>query len=192
MMDLLVSPLILTLTSERLIFMCLRRLPLNMFASLCPLNWFCWTSVLDQWQKSSCSLIDPILGTSERLSFEATHTRVVGGKNSRSAPPLRGSAEASGNGADSPPPCPSFSAATPYWAQGRRACEQEAGAPPQRFGNSGLRVKLGLFMATHKHDPSASTVGIATSDREVGTIQNQQSQPLCFISHESRGLKHHS
>lgn len=28
-------------------------------ASLCPLNWFCWTSVTGPLQKTSCSLIDP-------------------------------------------------------------------------------------------------------------------------------------
>lgn len=44
-----------------LIFMGLLPLRLNVFAmaSLWPLNWFCWTSVLGPWQKTSCGLIDP-------------------------------------------------------------------------------------------------------------------------------------
>lgn len=70
------------------------------------------------------------------------------------------------HGGDLLPSCPSCSAGTPR-AQGRRACEKETNALPQRVDESGLQVKLGLFIATgdcqawsriSRHSPSWNQV----------------------------------
>lgn len=80
-MGLLVAPFILTLTSETPEF--------YGFSSLCPLNWFCWTSVRDRLQKMSWSSID----LDPRTLWKADlwgQTRC----NGRGKYPLRGSDEA--------------------------------------------------------------------------------------------------
>lgn len=119
---------------------------------LCPLNWFCWTSVLSPLQKTSCRLMDPDPRRLWRLTFEAKHmlgnyllNAAMTGRDESpptTLPDHAGSAQtcvcARGAVVIYRLPAPSSPAGAPNWAPGRNTCEQEGDAFPsevRRFGS---------------------------------------------------------